>query len=467
MSDTKERTGFSALLRNLFKRTSTPKARSSPSKLEVPVAVPLEVPRLPTPRKRQHFHELYLVTKDLGNGSYSQVKQVTHKTLGGCYAAKIIDKTALSKVDRHALSQEVDVLKKLNHEYIMQLHEVFDDDTTCYMVLEYLEGGDLFDRVTKRGTICEAEAQRIMAALVEAVYYCHSHCVVHRDIKPENIMLAEGGYTIKLCDFGFARQLTSVDERASDSCGTPGYAAPEVLNGHPYGCEVDIFSLGVVLYILLCGYPPFPMKLHKLRKHSFEVSFPSAEWGSVTDDLKSLIRSMLAVIPSHRPTVLALKQHPWLRRGFAQLPARPPSTLRAALFGDRGVHAVKYGRQGFPHATVVRICETCGTLTWVGKTPRELLPPGSSRPQVAACTHAAPGLALRSIVRIVQGPRTAVFDRVMRPTPDNCASLLTKTRTLDLEFGSRAICDEMVALVTEAVVAASAATTLVAPPLSP
>ncbi|EQC38379.1 CAMK/CAMK1 protein kinase [Saprolegnia diclina VS20] len=489
MAETKDRSPFSLLRSLFFKRPAPPKAGAPPTSapVEVPATVALEVPRLPTPRKRAHFHELYEVTKDLGNGSYSLVKQVTHKRHGGCFAAKIIDKSALSKVDRHALSQEVDVLKKLNHDYVMQLHEVFDDDATCYMVVEYLDGGDLFDRVTKRGKLLETEAQFIMAALLEAVDYCHSRCVIHRDIKPENIMLS--GHMIKLCDFGFARQLIAVDERASDSCGTPGYAAPEVLNGHPYGCEVDIFSLGVVFYILLCGYPPFPMKLHKLRKHTFEVVFPPKEWQCVSDEIKSLIRSMLSVIPSHRPSALALRMHPWMKAGREKLPPRPISDLRSDLYGPRGVHAIKYGRHGFPHATHVRICDVCHTLTWSSKSIRDPMTPSSSvarsffgttspRPSSSRpggrCAHTQMGLLLESVVRVVHGPRTPVFDRVMRPTPDNCCSLLTKTRTLDLEFGSKRVCEEMLELFTNAIVDAAAATppettrrALVAPTLSP
>ncbi|OQR93602.1 kinase [Thraustotheca clavata] len=446
-------------LKTWWKKSSRKKKKTQ----EASVAVALDIPKLQIPMKKREFHEFYTIVKDLGNGSYSQVKQVTHKIHGGCYAAKIINKIVLSKVDRQALSQEVQVLKKMNHQYIMKLYEVFEDESTCYMVLEYLDGGDLFDRITKRGNINEREAQRIIAALVEAVYYCHAHCVVHRDIKPENIMLS--GRNIKLCDFGFARQLTSTEELASDSCGTPGYAAPEVLNGHPYGCEVDIFSLGVVLYILLCGYPPFPMKLHKLRKHSFDVIFPSKEWYNVAEDIKDLIRSMLSVVPADRPTALSLMQHPWIQAGIMQLPPHRVPDQRSQLFGA-GTRAVKYGRQGFPHNTVVQVCTACKLILWTPKSsfkdpttqnkPRAFsvlsLSTSKSSSQTIKCSHNQPSLSLQNVTRIVQGSMTQVFDRVVQPRSENCCSIVTNDRTLDLEFPSKQICEEMLVLFTEATI---------------
>ncbi|RHY16033.1 hypothetical protein DYB25_003649, partial [Aphanomyces astaci] len=319
-------------------------------------AVVLDQPGTPlvrlqsTPKKAAAvlFDEQYEVLKHLGNGSYSQVKQVTHRSQGGTFAAKLVEKQVLSKTDRVALSQEVLILSRV----------VLEDESKCIMIIECLDGGDLFDRVTQKGKLADAEAQGVMAALVEAVFYCHSHCILHRDIKPENILMSSAG--IKLCDFGFAKQLNSVHERATDSCGTPGYAAPEVLNGRSYGFEVDVFSLGVVLYILLCGYPPFPMKLQKLRKHNFEVLFPPKEWNHVAYSTKELIKSMLAVDPALRPTALMLKQHPWIVQGRR---VRPPATassadLHAAFTSGAGVSAMKYGRQGIPHATCISLCPT-------------------------------------------------------------------------------------------------------------
>lgn len=233
------------------------------------------------------FHQHYAITRHLGEGSYSTVKQVTHRKKGGLFACKIVDKLSLSPVDRVALDHEIRVLSSVAHENVMRLHEVIEDDVKCYLVMELAENGDLFDRIVKQGKFQERDAQRVLGGLVEALHYCHSKAIIHRDIKPENVLLS--GDNVKLCDFGFAKQLGSVDEQSTDSCGTPGYAAPEILDGKPYGIEVDVFSLGVVTYIMLCGYPPFPMKLSQLRTHRFNVRFPSKDWINISASVKELV----------------------------------------------------------------------------------------------------------------------------------------------------------------------------------
>lgn len=239
------------------------------------------------------FHQHYAITRHLGEGSYSTVKQVTHRKKGGLFACKIVDKLSLSPVDRVALDHEIRVLSSVAHENVMRLHEVIEDDVKCYLVMELAENGDLFDRIVKQGKFQERDAQRVLGGLVEALYYCHSKAIIHRDIKPENVLLS--GDNVKLCDFGFAKQLGSVQEQSTDSCGTPGYAAPEILDGKPYGIEVDVFSLGVVTYIMLCGYPPFPMKLSQLRTHRFNVRFPSKDWINISASVKELVQCCLSL----------------------------------------------------------------------------------------------------------------------------------------------------------------------------
>ncbi|ETW00820.1 CAMK protein kinase [Aphanomyces invadans] len=439
----------------------------------LPIA--LDQPRalVPTPKKAAAvlFEEQYEILKHLGNGSYSQVKQVTHRTQGGTFAAKLVEKQVLSKTDRVALSQEVLILSRMDHPNVMRLHEVLEDDSKCIMIIECLDGGDLFDRVTQKGKLADAEAQGVMAALVEAVYYCHSHCILHRDIKPENILMSSSG--IKLCDFGFAKQLNSVHERATDSCGTPGYAAPEVLNGRSYGFEVDIFSLGVVLYILLCGYPPFPMKLQKLRKHNFEVVFPPKEWNHVAYSTKELIKSMLAVDPALRPTALMLKQHPWILQGHRHRAVAASNDLHTQFTSGAGVSAIKYGRQGIPHATCISLCTTCHMVWWRPKdldrtasivhklfSPRRsaMNSPHAAQWENAAChNHPSKGILVADIHQIVQGLKTPVFERSVSPrqhlVPERCCSIVTESRTLDLEFESKEVCDAIVALFTQVVTA--------------
>ncbi|KAG2524701.1 hypothetical protein JM16_004861 [Phytophthora kernoviae] len=336
-----------------------------------------------SPRHEAHsITEHYAITRHLGEGSYSTVKQVTHRKKGGFYACKIVDKLSLSDVDRSALSHEVRVLSSVSHANIMRLYEVIEDDAKCYLVTELAEGGDLFDRIVKQGKFPEREAQKVAAALVEALHYCHTHSIVHRDVKPENVLLS--GDDVKLCDFGFARQLSHPEEQASDSCGTPGYAAPEILDGRSYGLEVDVFSLGVVTYIMLCGYPPFPMKLAQLRTHRFNVRYPSKDWAAIHPDVKTLISKMLHVDPTERPPMAELRSHPWIqvgratlerlrregeeRRRLADLTRRQQaaSAIRKKLVIG-GFEAVKYGRNGLPHRTKLRLSTDGKCLSWQPK----------------------------------------------------------------------------------------------------
>lgn len=328
------------------------------------------------------FHQHYAITRHLGEGSYSTVKQVTHRKKGGFYACKIVDKLSLSDVDRAALSHEVRVLSSVSHVNVMRLYEVIEDDAKCYLVTELAEGGDLFDRIVKQGKFPEREAQKVAAALVEALHYCHTHSIIHRDVKPENVLLS--GDDVKLCDFGFARQLNHQEEQASDSCGTPGYAAPEILDGRSYGLEVDVFSLGVVTYIMLCGYPPFPMKLAQLRTHRFNVRYPSKDWAAIHPDVKTLISKMLHVDPKERPSMAVLRTHQWIqtgrltlerlrreneeRRRLADLTRRQQaaSAIRKKLVMN-GFEAVKYGRNGLPHRTKLRLSTDGKVLSWQPK----------------------------------------------------------------------------------------------------
>ncbi|DAZ95832.1 TPA: hypothetical protein N0F65_008551 [Lagenidium giganteum] len=349
---------------------------------------PAAPPASPKPTYRRgeksflDFHQHYAITRHLGEGSYSTVKQVTHRKKGGMYACKIVDKLSLSPVDRVALGHEVRVLKTVDHEHIMKLHEVIEDDAKCYLIMELAEHGDLFDRIVKQGKFPEPEAQQVVGALVEALHYCHNKSIIHRDVKPENVLLS--GDNVKLCDFGFAKQLQDMTEQSVDSCGTPGYAAPEILDGKPYGVEVDVFSLGVVTYIMLCGYPPFPMKLSQLRTHRFNVRFPSKDWANVNPTVKELISLMLSVNPKARPSMKDLRVHPWIAQGREAMAALRKAAAERQIMEEQqrkqqlaeairkklvsgGFEAVKHGRSGLPHRTKLRLSSDGKELSWQPK----------------------------------------------------------------------------------------------------
>lgn len=188
-----------------------------------------------------------------------------------------------------------------------------------YLVTEMMVGGELFDRIVQKEYYNEKEARDLCKILLSSIKYCHDCNVVHRDLKPENLLLTskEDNANIKIADFGFAKRLDMVDDGdgLSTACGTPGYVAPEILEGQRYGSSVDIWSIGVISYILLCGYPPFTHENHNvlfkmIKKAQYE--FDSPYWDHVSDDAKDFIQRMLVVDPQQRWTATQLMNHTWI-----------------------------------------------------------------------------------------------------------------------------------------------------------
>ncbi|CAK4276809.1 hypothetical protein Ae201684P_009725 [Aphanomyces euteiches] len=260
------------------------------------------------------FAEQYRLGDTLGAGTFSIVKEGIHRPTGQRYAVKCIKKDGLSDDELEALTTEIAVLKLMKHPNIMILHDFFSEEEHYFLVTEYIEGGELFDRIVEKSYYSEREARDLVKLLLEAVKYCHDCNVVHRDLKPENLLLTSktDDASIKLADFGFAKR---ADVPLTTACGTPGYVAPEVLESKPYGKPVDIWSIGVITYILLCGYPPFHDDNHhalfrKIKKGAFE--FDSPYWDAVSDDAKHFINQMLVVDVSKRATAVQLLEHPWI-----------------------------------------------------------------------------------------------------------------------------------------------------------
>lgn len=267
----------------------------------------------------------YKFGKTLGQGSFATVKQAVSKKKGEGttkLAVKIIIKTALSAEDHEALETEVSVMEKLNHDNIVMLKEVFDCPARFYMVMELCLGGEMFDRIVKKSMYTEDEARKCVVQMADALEYCHDRGIVHRDIKPENLLYAgpDPDETVKIADFGLAHLLKK-DEHLQTACGTPGYVAPEVLTGEGYGTEVDMWSIGVVVYILLCGYPPFyddstAILFNMIKKGDYD--FNPQYWDAVSDDAKDFISRLLCVDASQRLTAAGVKDHPWMKPSAAQ-----------------------------------------------------------------------------------------------------------------------------------------------------
>ncbi|CAB4438486.1 unnamed protein product [Rhizophagus irregularis] len=246
----------------------------------------------------------YALEDTLGEGTYGKVKLATHKLTGQKVAIKIIP-----KLHAENLTREIHHHRYLHHPNIISLLEVIPTETEIYMVLEYCEGGELYDFLVERGRLRENLARKMFGQLCRAVKYCHDRRVVHRDLKLENILL-DAYNNIKLGDFGFTRECES-KKLLETICGSTGYSAPEMLLAKKYsGLEVDVWSLGVILYTLLCGALPFDdddeneMK-HKIIKGEYEME------EFLSNEAKDLIRSILQLEPSERPTLKQILQHAW------------------------------------------------------------------------------------------------------------------------------------------------------------
>jgi calcium-dependent protein kinase len=261
-----------------------------------------------------------LITKDytfgtpLGSGSFGTVRLAVHKATGQTRAVKIIKK---SEQDQEKLILEVDILAKLSHPNIMQVFEFYDDNTNFYIISEFCSGGELFDCITEQGVFTEKEAANILKQILSAICYSHENKIVHRDLKPENILLDDKGEEriLKIIDWGGARYFQK-GKKMTTLSGTPYYIAPEVL------CEVydekcDIWSCGVILYILLSGYPPFNGEndtdiMKSVKKGTFD--FPKEEWESISTEAKVLVSGMLKYDPKKRLSAKECLASPWFRK---------------------------------------------------------------------------------------------------------------------------------------------------------
>ena len=254
----------------------------------------------------------YSIVKDLGHGSYGQVKKVKHKELGEIRAMKITNKKSESS------KYEIEILKKISHPNITKIFEIFADSKKYYIIMEFLEGGELFEAITNIGSFTEASASKVMKQILSAVYYLHSNHIVHRDLKQENIMLTQkpknGNYQIKLIDFGTAK-IFRPGKKMNKFIGTSYYIAPEVLKER-YDEKCDVWSCGVILFILLCGYPPFNGNTNVDIFHAIQNQNPifgGEEWEDITSEAKDLIKLMLKKNPSERLSAEQCLSHKWFR----------------------------------------------------------------------------------------------------------------------------------------------------------
>uniref|UniRef100_A0A8C5CUH4 calcium/calmodulin-dependent protein kinase n=1 Tax=Gadus morhua TaxID=8049 RepID=A0A8C5CUH4_GADMO len=306
------------------------------------------------------FTDEYQLFEELGKGAFSVVRRCVKISSGQEFAAKIINTKKLSARDHQKLEREARICRLLKHPNIVRLHDSISEEGFHYLVFDLVTGGELFEDIVAREYYSEADASHCIQQILESVHHCHVNGIVHRDLKPENLLLASKlkGAAVKLADFGLAIEVQGDQQAWFGFAGTPGYLSPEVLRKDPYGKPVDMWACGVILYILLVGYPPFwDEDQHRLYQQikAGAYDFPSPEWDTVTPEAKDLINKMLTINPSKRITATEALKHPWIcqRSTVASMMHRQETVeclkkfnarrkLKVSLLGNSASFSVKY-----------------------------------------------------------------------------------------------------------------------------
>jgi len=266
----------------------------------------------------------YELHEKLGSGTFATVRRVVQKSDQSIQKAlKITSLRNLKDEEVEALKNEVVILGKCSHANVVKLHESFITADKIYMVQDLLSGGELFDRIIEQTFFSEKEAAKVVSQIASALEYLHERDIVHRDLKPENLLLTDKSenYSVKIIDFGLAKQSKDL---MSMPCGTPGYVAPEILKRRKYHKEVDIWSLGVITYILLCGFPPFHDDGNNLKNlykqiRAGKYSFPKKYWANISKEAILLIKKMLQVKPRNRISASKLLNDKWIKSTAPQI----------------------------------------------------------------------------------------------------------------------------------------------------
>mmetsp|Transcript_35371 Transcript_35371/g.42225 ORF Transcript_35371/g.42225 Transcript_35371/m.42225 type:complete len:686 (+) Transcript_35371:14-2071(+) len=263
----------------------------------------------------QEFDDIYTLKSRVIKGSQSTIWKGVEKDSGKTFAVKVIRRNNSGTGDASVLS-EVAILQSIRHKYVVKLHNYFEENTRFLMVMEFMHGGDVFERITEHTFYTEKDARELSQGLLSAIEYIHSSQIAHRDLKPQNLLLEtkQCNCCVKVADFGFARRVHTPLSLIT-RCGTPTYVAPEILKNHPHDESADMWSVGVIIYVLLVGYPPFMEDkqrelFRKIRQG--EYKFHSEDWGGISEQARDMIRSLIVVDPAHRSTAKKALQHEWI-----------------------------------------------------------------------------------------------------------------------------------------------------------
>lgn len=263
------------------------------------------------------FLEKYeLLSSLLGKGAFGKVKKAIVKANNEQRAVKMIDKLTLDEPERVRLKYEIDILKNLNHPNIVRLYEVYENKSNIFLVTELCDGCELFEEITSRRVFAENEAAVVTKQILQAMAYCHGRNVAHRDLKPENILIdVNNRGSIKVIDFGTSHYYGKPNAVMHQMYGTPYYIAPEVLQGN-YNNKCDLWSIGVMLYIMLCGSPPFngsdEQIIAKVKKGTWD--FRGQAWDSISDEAKDLVKKLMEKDIDRRLTAVEALEHDWIKQ---------------------------------------------------------------------------------------------------------------------------------------------------------
>jgi len=267
----------------------------------------------------RQFHHTYQLGKVLGQGAYAVVHEATKMTTevqSYAYAVKVIQRNRLTAQDLRHFNDEVQILLDLQHESIIQLHELYKTPDFFFVVMEKLDGGELFDRLCEKDFYKEIEARDVCRTIFEATAYCHEQKVAHRDLKPENLLLISPNddSLLKIADFGFAKRVARPNSLRT-WCGSPAFTAPEIVFRKPYDERVDNWSLGVIVFSILGGYNPFQedtihLTFQQIRQANYQ--FDSENWDGISRDAKNLIKGLLTRDPDKRISAQEALSHPWM-----------------------------------------------------------------------------------------------------------------------------------------------------------
>jgi len=265
--------------------------------------------------------DAYDIADEIGRGAFSVVKKAKNRKTGKEVAIKFIEKKFVDKQDLVLLGREIDIMKQLDHPHVLKLFEVFETDEIIALVMELVNGGELFYKIVEKGNYSEKDAASIVHQMIRGVEYLHGRGIAHRDLKPENLLcMIEDSkeyqpFRVVIADFGLSKTFGG-GEALETSCGTPDYVAPEVITAEgTYDNSVDMWSCGVITYVLLCGFSPFLSSnqtglFEKIMKAEYD--FPDPEWTHISEQAKDFIRKLLVKEPEKRYTAAQCLTHPWL-----------------------------------------------------------------------------------------------------------------------------------------------------------